>query len=397
MPRRRSRATPTPPPRKTRPLQHLHKRPMRSAGQALAQSYIDPPPRKAKDFLTKATFTWIINYLKVIFTPRVPFPEYRAPLADRPGIFPLARRCKVALVGDWGSGTKSAYKVMDDIRKSQKPDVTIHLGDIYYSGQVNEVEEYFLGKDDWYRAKQSFALNGNHEMYSGGEGYFDHVLPALNQETSYFCLENEHWRIIGLDTGYYSKVFPLLELFLGTKLPDAIMKWLKRVVFADGDDRRPVLLLTHHQWFSAFDTQYPTIGRQLEPYLGKAALWIWGHEHRFAGYARHALSGGTAVRARCIGHGGMPVELEKPKRESALVFYDSRVAATVEGDPIGYCGNGLLEFDGQRLVIRYIDEMGTELLVEEWKSGGRAGGATGKIRKAAKEMTWVREAAELVR
>ena len=53
----------------------------------------------------------------------------------------------------------------------------------------------------------AFALNGNHEMYALGYGYFDHILPKLGvrgsprgQRASYFCLENDHWRIIALDT-----------------------------------------------------------------------------------------------------------------------------------------------------------------------------------------------------
>jgi hypothetical protein len=56
-----------------------------------------------------------------------------------------------------------------------------------------------------------FCLDGNHEMYARGFAYFDRILPALGpmlhgkpcaQKASFFCLENEYWRIIGLDTAY---------------------------------------------------------------------------------------------------------------------------------------------------------------------------------------------------
>jgi hypothetical protein len=39
-------------------------------------------------------------------------------------------------------------------------------------------------------------------MYSGGEAYFNVVLKAFGQPQPFFCLENEHWRLIGLDTAY---------------------------------------------------------------------------------------------------------------------------------------------------------------------------------------------------
>ncbi|HMK38820.1 MAG TPA: metallophosphoesterase, partial [Bacteroidota bacterium] len=318
-------------------------------------------------------------------------------LSSRPGIFDLNESCKVALVGDWGSGIENAYRVMQNIRHRQKPNMTIHLGDIYYSGQVDEVNNYFLGQDDWYRAERSFALNGNHEMYSGGTGYFEHVLPALRQETSYFCIENRFWRIVGLDTGYNSKVFPFLDLFMGTSFPVEILRWLRKVVFPDREDNRPVILLTHHQWFSAFDRGYVRIGMQLRPYLHKVALWFWGHEHRFAGYAPFAPHGRVKVRARCIGHGGMPVEIEKPTHlQVPAVFVDNRVSDQKEDPPIGYCGNALLEFEGPRLLIRYFDELENELLVEEWQSGGKSGGVNGRIKEGSQKLTWLRHKEYLV-
>jgi hypothetical protein len=58
-------------------------------------------------------------------------------------------------------------------------------------------------------------------MYAlGGSAYFDRMLPTLGlieggfsqgQKASFFCLENEFWRVIALDTGYNSVGLPLLE------------------------------------------------------------------------------------------------------------------------------------------------------------------------------------------
>ena len=367
------------------------------AAWSIGQTTIKPPPRRVQDFLNKHVLIWLWNYLKVAFTPRYRFASYEGAPASKPGIYPLPASSRVSLVGDWGSGTESAYRVIDHVREVQKPNITIHLGDIYYSGDVKEVNEYFLGPEDWYRAERSFAMNANHEMYSGGKSYFTVVLPALGQEASYFCVENDWWRIVAVDTGYYCKIFPILELLVGTKLHPKNLEWMREVVFADEQDRRPVILLSHHPWFSAFDEGYKRVGWQLQPFLRDVSLWLWGHEHRFAGYAPYAVSGESKVRARCIGHGGMPVEIKPPKHAGLpVVFADERQSGEIDGEPVGFCGSALLEFRDAALVVRYYDELGAELLAEEWASGGRSGGAAGRVLNASPKMRWFRDPSELV-
>ncbi len=95
------------------------------------------------------------------------------------------------------------------------PHYAIHLGDVYYVGDRNEVDENFLGIKNEHNNFEpclwpkgllgSFALNGNHEMYARGFAYFDRMLPNLGrlkngqptgQLASYFCLEKvlAHYR-----------------------------------------------------------------------------------------------------------------------------------------------------------------------------------------------------------
>ena len=354
----------------------------RSASRSLWRTARPTPSlRFGWQFLREHVWPWVVNYLKYVFRPRWNFPRYTQPITDRPGVFPLPDRCRLALAGDWGTGTDSAAQVAKQIR-GHEPDVTIHLGDVYYSGTAREYQDYFLGPDDWPRGAQgTYALNGNHEMYSGGEGYFGVALPALQQRTSYFCLENENWRIVAVDTGYYARTFPFLELILKgwIRLPKPNRQWLRQVVFADSADRRPVILLSHHQWFSAFDSEYPRVGANLGPYLDRVLLWLWGHEHRFAAYAPFRFGGATPVRARCIGHGGMPIELGgKVKRpDRALVFTDERQAGDVDGQKIGFCGFAMLRLDGPDLRVEYYDENRTKLLEERWRTG--PAGATGSV------------------
>src|SRR5258706_13696501 len=120
-----------------------------------------------------------------MFTPRHEFLTYPT-TSTRPGITAIPSACKIGVAGDWGTGTESAYGVARELG-SHAPDYTIHLGDVYYSGTSQEYQDYFLAS--WPRGtKGTFALNANHEMYSGGNGYFETALKALRQPTSYFCL-----------------------------------------------------------------------------------------------------------------------------------------------------------------------------------------------------------------
>jgi hypothetical protein len=90
-------------------------------------------------------------------------------------------------------------------------------------------------------------------------------------------------------------------------------------------------------------------------------LWFWGHEHRLAGYDLGG-TGDLKSYGRCIGHGGMPVERQRPKHGPAPAFYDFRGAAN------GYGVNGFvnLTFQGRELVVNYVDMDGTETLREKF-------------------------------
>ena len=137
---------------------------------------------------------------------------------------------KVSIAGDWGTGTGEAESVANCM-KQFRPHFTIHLGDVYYVGDPQSVNENCLGIKNpsnnydpvtWLiGSKGSFALNGNHEMYANGGGYFDVLLPELGlcdasgtmsgQQTSFFCLQNQYWRIIAIDTGYNSIGVPIFS------------------------------------------------------------------------------------------------------------------------------------------------------------------------------------------
>jgi hypothetical protein len=110
----------------------------------------------------------------------------------------LAPNAQIALLADWGGDNPAVHHIAS-VAKKQKPNIAIHLGDIYYGGIKSECETFLQlwplqtniqHPEIGVPPGSSFALNGNHEMYSGGEAYFDLVLKAFGQAQPFFCLEN---------------------------------------------------------------------------------------------------------------------------------------------------------------------------------------------------------------
>ena len=129
----------------------------------------------------------------------------------------MSERCRLIVVGDWGSGLPRAQKVaaamrsyVDDSLKNGIGCHVIHLGDVYYSGWEYEYRNRFLNYWPVHIEEKdkvgSWSLNGNHDMYSGGHGYFGTLLmdPRFSRQggTSFFKLFNKHWQILGLDTAW---------------------------------------------------------------------------------------------------------------------------------------------------------------------------------------------------
>lgn len=348
----------------------------------------------AKDYLKIQIIGWVGNYLKSRFGRKWSFADYQA-YADDNGIYTLAASSRnpdpaepvqLALAGDFGSGTEDAFDVGQSVNLGF-PHFTIHLGDVYYVGTKKEMRENMLGElVQWplgYRA--SFALNANHEMYSKGKAYFKYLLPALGfkgghgQRASFFCLKNDHWLVIGLDTGYNSIGIPILEMIFrpDCQLPPQLMHWLQEEVRLQDDQQRGVILLSHHQYYSQFESAYDRPAQQLAQLLQRPALWFWGHEHRFALYGKHATEKGhLQVYGRCLGHGGLPIEdiADQPRQgekfQNGLVLYDKRERTRIGalGIPVGFNGYANLTFAGRQLTVEYRDVRHL-LVTEKWEVG----------------------------
>ncbi|HEY6968711.1 MAG TPA: metallophosphoesterase [Candidatus Angelobacter sp.] len=358
-------------------------------------------------FLPQNLWPWISNYLKFAFRRKHRFPSY--PGTGEQGLYQLkaadgGRVFKLSIVGDWGTGTREANDVALGMQ-SFDPDYTIHLGDVYYVGDKNEINENCLGQPaggyngvTWPKGKLgSFAMNGNHEMYANGNAYFDNFLPTLGipssqdhaQLASFFCLENDTWRILGLDTGYNSTGLPILGgipllskipgIGADCKLEKTLLEWLKSTVKVQ-EKPKPTIVLTHHQYYSAFEGGYKKPAKQLADLFGNQELiWIWGHEHRLAIYDKFSDSAMPAY-GRCVGNGGMPIELKAPRSDNAgraLQYYDAREYAQYDGVKVGFNGFVNLKLAGTIAEFDYRDVTNKSLLVEQFIATG--GGAISQL------------------
>ena len=273
----------------------------------------------------------IVMELKNLRDTRAPFPP------GTPDTIQMPENLTIALLSDWGGDNDAAKKVASVVRKHQL-DIGIHLGDIYYGGIKEECETFLRlwpfntsadGAAPAFVKGVSFALNGNHEMYSGGEAYFSTVLPAFGQKQSFFCLENANWRIIGLDSAYAGG-------HLKPSGPDDPIaeQWNWLVNLLQNGPKRANILLTHHQPVSAHKQEFGDsmqLRGEVENLLkmdgvGTDAIfgWFFGHEHRCAVYD----DAQTAYNARLIGNGCIPHEVQKEKTADAgctpVAFFNKR-------------------------------------------------------------------------
>jgi hypothetical protein len=162
-----------------------------------------------------------------------------------------------------------------------------------------------------------FTLSGNHDMYSGGVGYYG-LLQQIQQPASFFCLRDNDWQILAMDTGYNDhNVFAVntnITSLYADKPAAAEANWhLDKINNAGG---RKTILLSHHQLFDPYDDgigqdsngNYLAINPKLldvfTPVLGNISLWLWGHAHSLNIYQPYA----GLAKGRCVGASAVPVD-----------------------------------------------------------------------------------------
>ncbi len=240
----------------------------------------------------------------------------------------MGDRTRIVLFSDWATGMPRAQALAEQIKEAlEEPDEPcerhlIHLGDVYYCGEHDEYQRRFLKYWPAFAEEsesevdvQSWNLNGNHDMYSGGRGYFELISPkaggpddprqeafAHQNGTSFFRIFNEHWQIVGLDTAYVDNDLDERQL-------PKLREWLEppkgNPERGQATGRRTILL-SHHQLGSSRAQASVSPGiRKKTAALRKEGLihaWFWGHEHRAFVYEEYL----KVKFPVCIGNGGVP-------------------------------------------------------------------------------------------
>jgi len=263
----------------------------------------------------------------------------------------------IGIFGDWGTGMPDAVDLLKQI-KTFDPDILIHLGDVYYSGTQEEMQTRFL---DVYKTvfgvnpPRSFSLSGNHDMYSGGVGYY-WLIDRLGQGASYFAIQNDDWLFIAMDTGLHD-VNPLQGGSAATFLDDKEATWVNELVGKSRNQK--IVLLSHHPLFTAFDpiegaTVNPLLLKQIQGSLPKVSAWFWAHEHRLAVY--DAFQG--LARGRCVGHGAIPVFADKagdpPKLAGVPVHREGgKLLDMGSTDKVFKHGFAIMTLKGKKATVAY--------------------------------------------
>lgn len=332
---------------------------------------------------------------------------------DAKSYIQIPNKCSIALLGDWGADNNHAQRIAQLV-KDRGANIAIHLGDIYYAGNQYECERFLANWPLRIAPGNSFALNGNHEMYSLGIPYFNTVLPAFGQEASYFTLYNDNWQLHGLDTAYVpfsidgqvqidDKPGFLKNLMnqIGTVLSfkdhenfnrksDARLQvqwdWIQSKLSNNRSKKN--ILLSHNQPVSAYLPEFEAGSflynefwrlRETIPNGMKVVLaWFFGHEHKGTIYKDSE----TEFKARLIGNGAIPhsrqalVPPAKDETKTACTPVFTMNNKALKADcldihelDLAVSTFALLTLDGVDAYVEYINEDGS-LFLKEKLSGG---------------------------
>jgi len=287
---------------------------------------------------------------------------YRQATSDRQfGVTAMQQKTsgslRIGILADWGCGTPEAAAVLNSL-KAEKPDVVIHLGDVYYSGTLQEQQQFLLQplRAAFGEGLPILLIPGNHDYYSGGSGFFEVIDELKQQEASFFALRGSSWQLIGLDTALLDN-FNLAGLasIAGIKggaalpfLPDDQVSWALDQIQYGQQRGLKTIIMSHHQFFSRTEVlgipnsppfeastlpdrlahtyeaseyskpstelpgrlardQFPGVNTRLLDQFNQSireyvSAFYWGHEHSHAVFEPYA----GIKRGRMLGNGCIP-------------------------------------------------------------------------------------------
>jgi hypothetical protein len=287
----------------------------------------------------------------------------------------------LGILGDWGGWNAPAQQVGSAAKAA---DFLIHLGDVYYAGtnasDVLEPYESIHFLNVWPGpVGQSFDLNSNHDMYAHATGYSLTTLAPgtafkAQQGANVFALSNSAFRIVGLDSAYYSSVDTLYDVgTLGSPTGGQAMFLQQQAKLAAAAGQE-LIILTHHNGLSA-DGSTPTalwqeVANQLSALSGKSVCWYWGHVHVGAVYKPQTVNGVT-IYSRCCGHGCIPWGVAKSLEKSSVLWFEQELLGP---GPNYFVTNGYstLELDGTSMIETFFDQSGKSQWSDTWPNNAAA-------------------------
>jgi len=310
-----------------------------------------------------------IEAFAVFLESLLPIIGGKHPFVNAPQTIRIPNQARIGLAGDWGTGEwrtltnpAPSTRVGAEMAKLN-PDVTIHLGDVYYAG-TSDQEQHLLTLLWPQGSLGSFALNSNHEMYSGAKPYFNAISrPPFAQQRgcSYFALENDHWVIVGLDSAYFSEEG---ELYMNGRLftenfPNEQQAFLLEKGVRAQLDGKKVIVLTHHNGLDDPGLNTNVLFRHVTnafPNNDGPAYWYWGHQHLAVVYQPQGPAG---VHCRCCGHGALPCGVASVLAHSPQVpWHENRLAGDPDVAERVLNGFAMLTLDGPEIEEAFYDENG---------------------------------------
>jgi hypothetical protein len=275
----------------------------------------------------------------------------------------------IAIIGDWGTGESTARNLLQQIA-TFKPDILLHLGDIYFAGTQHEANNNFLTLCRQVLGNiPLYSMCGNHDMYSGGDGYY-WLLDQIGQKSSYFCLQNDHWQLLAMDTGYndcdpFTVNTNMTSLYDNNGWKEA--EWHLGKIQQAGNRR--IALFSHHQLFSPFSSVgndsngqpsacNPNLLANFQHVLPKVDIWFWGHEHTLALYDPYL----GLVRGRCVGASAVPVFTNEQSYTADTSLLNAQVTTLPTWNPAANLGStdgqydnafAIMTLNGAAAVVNY--------------------------------------------
>jgi hypothetical protein len=179
--------------------------------------------------------------------------------------------------------------------------------------------------------------------------------PLQPQEGSYFCLYNDHFQILGLDTAYFEN---------GRFRDAGQLAWLTERLREGRAAGKVNILLSQNEPYHGRSYR-ELFHTDLHSLVGPAPtgrlvdLWFWGDEH---GCALYPAGPCTPFVGSCIGHGGYPfMRRDLRDFENAVVpphFVEKEPRHDVAWgmrDEVGNNGFCVLDLAPDRVSVRYVD------------------------------------------